>query len=108
MKGEEKSMNLRSKSQKRQGAWKKVVSMFLALCMVVTMLPVTQMTANAAEQVTIKTHFKNTEGWKEVGFYSWSDGVSTGGWPGVKVQENQEHPGYFTYEVTKAKAGVRQ
>ena len=91
MKGEEKSMNLRSKSQKRQGTWKQIVSLFLVLCMVVTMMPATQLTANAAsDTVTVKAHFKNTDNWSTVNIYTWGDGNPGGGWPGIEIGKNPE------------------
>ena len=102
-------MKLRKKSQRYQGAWKQLLSIFLVLSMVITMMPVTQMTAQAEEvaaagasgQVTIKAHFKNTGNWSEVGVYTWGDGAPSMTWPGTKVSENEEHPGYYTYELTK-------
>ena len=102
MKGEEKSMNLRSKSQKRQGTWKKLVSIFLVLCMVVPMRPATQLTANAAAgEVTVKAHFKNTENWSDVGIYTWGDGNPGGAWPGTKINENEEYAGWYSCEIVK-------
>ena len=95
-------MNLRNKSQKRQGTWKRFVSFFMVLCMVVTMLPVTQMTANAAsDQVTVKAHFKNTDNWSDVGIYTWGDGNPGGAWPGTKVKENEEFPGWYSCDIVK-------
>ena len=94
-------MNLRNKSQKRQGAWKKVVSMFLALCMIVTMMPVSQMTVKAADQVTVKAHFKNTANWSGVGLYTWGEGNPGGDWPGTKINENEEYPGWYSADIVK-------
>ena len=105
-------MNLRSKSQKRKGTWKQIVSLFLVLCMVVTMMPVTQMTANAEEvavagasgPVTVRAHFKNTADWESVNFYSWLDDKTqlVGAWPGTPAQKNEQNEGYYTYELVKA------
>ena len=95
-------MNLRSKSQKRQGTWKQIVSLFLVLCMVVTMMPATQLTANAAAgEVTVKAHFKNTENWSDVGIYTWGEGNPGGAWPGTKIQEDEEFAGWYSCEIVK-------
>lgn len=110
-------MKLRSKSQKYNGAWKQLLSVLLAFSMIITMMPMTQLSVNAEEigaaggtgQVTIKAHFKNTDKWNDVYVYacegdSWTaiPGYEQyGSWPGAAVSENDEHPGYYTLELTK-------
>lgn len=127
-------------SKKRR--WKQSISMFLILCMMLTMLPISQMqiyadtasdmevaeqevlfdekkdsgenaTAGITEQVTITVHFRNTKKWSEVRAYfgegntdNWSaiNGYDKYlSWPGVTIEEESGHPGFYSIQVVKGK-----
>ena len=78
---------------------KNVLSIFLALLMVITLVPVTNLKAFAASNVTVKMYFMNSYGWKDVYMYAWS-GISTSSWPGDNITDNRNGAGYYVYEAT--------
>ena len=78
-----------------------VISMFLALVMVLNMVPFSGVKVHAASgTVTVKFHFINNQGWEQVSIYTWGSELDFGGWPGKAVTTTDEN-GYYTYEVTK-------
>ena len=78
---------------------KNVLSIFLALLMVITLVPVTSLKAFAASDVTVKMYFMNSYGWENVYMYAWS-GISTSSWPGDNITDNRNGAGYYVYETT--------
>ncbi len=84
---------------------KRFLSVFLAVVMVLTMLPAASLQALAASNVTVKVKFSNTRNWSNVSVYAgegdkWS--LLTSAWPGDKLTKGSD--GYYTYEVTKSSA----
>ncbi len=78
---------------------KNVLGIFLALLMVITLVPVTNLKAFAASNVTVKMYFMNSWGWDNVYMYAWS-GISTSSWPGDNITDNRNGAGYYVYETT--------
>ena len=83
----------------------RILSMFLVFVMVLSMLPITNFTAFAASEVTVKVRFMNNHNWSNVYVYagegeSWN--LLTSKWPGEQLTKNSV--GYYTYEVQKSTA----
>ncbi|MBQ3543806.1 MAG: type I pullulanase [Lachnospiraceae bacterium] len=103
-------MDSKNKSYGKKLRNKRILSVFLTLLMVVSMLPISafQVTANAADDITVKVHFRNTSNWGQVYVYA-GDGASwtpllTSTWPGDQIEKDAL--GYYTFETTKSSATV--
>lgn len=91
---------------------KRLLSLFLALAMIVTMIPSIggMVTAYADDgKVSITLHFKNYGNWNEVATKATEteDWTAISGyeqyntWPGKVLSEDADHQGYYTLTVTK-------
>ena len=66
---------------------KRLLSILLCICMVLSIMPVTVRNATAAG-ATMKVYFKNNWLWSDVGIYYWgSSSGSNPGWPGIAMQK---------------------
>lgn len=85
----------------------RVISFVMAIAMVLTLVTVAPVTAQAAG-VTITMHFKNDNGWNEV--YTkiaegekWSAISGYGyanGWPGAEVKKDASNDGWYSFTIT--------
>ena len=101
-------MDSKNKSYGKKLRNKRILSVFLTLLMVVSMLPISafQVTANAADDITVKVHFRNTSNWGQVYVYA-GDGASwtpllTSTWPGVsfRSQYGRFHRTFISWLVS--------
>lgn len=83
----------------------RVLSIFLVLVMVFSMLPAASLRVFAASDVTVKISFTNNKNWSDVYVYA-AEGESwkllTSKWPGDRLTKNGA--GYYSYEITKSTA----
>ena len=84
---------------------KRVLSVFLALIVVLAMLPISSWQVLAGNTVNIKLHFVNSASWSQVYVYAGEGDTSdwklfTTSWPGERLSKGSD--GYYTYEVTKS------
>ncbi len=75
---------------------KRILGGFLALILVITMLPISNWQVHASDMVKVKVHLRNAEQWPEVYVYAWNPEELTNSWPGNKVSIDGD--GYYTYE----------
>lgn len=91
---------------------KRLLSLFLALAMIMTMIPSIggMVTAYADDgKVSITLHFKNYGNWNEVATKATETEKWTAisgyeqydAWPGAVLSEDADHQGYYTLTVTK-------
>lgn len=86
----------------------RVISFVMAIAMVLTLVTVAPVTAQAAG-VTITMHFKNDNGWGQVYSYimqgesNWKtiDGYEyAGNWPGAKVEADAKNNNWYSFTIT--------
>lgn len=101
------------KEQKQKHVGRRLLSLLMAFALVITSLAVSPVTAKAANNsVDIKIHFKNYDSWSEVAAKategeSWTSiagAKSYNSWPGVKLEEETEHSGYYTLSINNKNA----
>ena len=101
-------MKLKKNFMKGKTVWKQIVSMILVIAMVLTMMPVSALKAQATESDTsqqsenqVTVYFDNTESkWSNVYGYAWiktNSGTTDlkGGWPGEKVSALRGQENYY-------------
>ena len=88
------------KMQLEKSVFKRVLSVFLACIIMLALLPITDLSVYAADNVKIKLHFRNSKQWSNVYVYAWEEDNITAAWPGDKLSIDSD--GYYTYEVTKS------
>lgn len=89
----------------------RVISFVMAIAMVLTLVTVAPVTAQAAG-VTITMHFKNENGWSQVYTYitqgdMWKaiEGYEyAGNWPGAKVEADAKNDNWYSFTI-KVEAG---
>lgn len=85
----------------------RVISFVMAIAMVLTLVTVAPVTAQAAG-VTITMHFKNENGWSQVYTYitqgdMWKaiEGYEyAGNWPGAKVEADTKNADWYSFTIT--------
>ena len=82
---------------------KRVLSLFLALALLISLVPAfAAAEVSAATTQTVKIYFKNTDGWSKVNGYVWtSDGTpQMGSWPGTALSADSNGLYVLTVDYT--------
>ena len=85
----------------RSGAAKRLLSLVLALVMLLSLVPATDLFTKEVSAATTQTiYFKNSNGWSSVYGYAWDSNQNTllGGWPGTKLSADSS--GYYKMSVS--------